>query len=85
MFGNFCLFGNVCNQHVREWHAVTLLGKYYIYVCKLREKDATRQDFSERLKYKIIIEQDIAINSIDRFIEKWGILLHSLENSNCKV
>ena len=55
--------------------------KILYYVCKLREKDSTWKEFSKRLRYEIEFEHEIAINpmKIDRFINKWGILLHSLE------
>ena len=64
--------------------AVTLLGKYFIYISKLKVNAPTWPEFQKRLKYELEIEKEIAknVNKVERYIDKWGQFWIALEHIN---
>ena len=77
------LFGDLSEAAtVTIWNSVMVLGKYYIYGCKLKENNPELRGFQRRLKEELMVEKEVAIktNKIGRFLRKWEVLLNILQN-----
>ena len=68
--------------HVKECNAIIILGKYFIYGCKLKENIPILPNFLRRIKSELEVEKEIAnnLNKIERFLDKWGEFWTSLRN-----
>ena len=77
------IFGNLTDlTHVKECNAIIILGKYFIYGCKLKENIPILPNFLRRIKSELEVEKEIAnnLNQIERFLDKWGEFWTSLRN-----
>ena len=77
------IFGNLTDlPHVKECNAIIILGKYFIYGCKLKENIPILPNFLRRIKSELEVEKEIAnnLNKIERFLDKWGEFWTSLRN-----
>ena len=77
------IFGNLTYlPHVKECNAIIILGKYFIYGCKLKENIPILPNFLRRIKSELEAEKEIAnnLNKIERFLDKWGEFWTSLRN-----
>ena len=77
------IFGNLTYlPHVKECNAIIILGKYFIYGCKLKENIPILPNFLRRIKSELEVEKEIAnnLNKIERFLDKWGEFWTSLRN-----
>ena len=76
------IFGNLTYlPHVKECNAIIILGKYFIYGCKLKENIPILPNFLRRIKSELEVEKEIAnnLNKIERFLDKWGRILDLTE------
>ena len=67
------IFGNLTDlPHVKECNAIIILGKYFIYGCKLKENIPILPNFLRRIKSELEVEKEIAnnLNKIERFLDK---------------
>ncbi len=66
---------------------VLIICKQTIYTCKLKNEPVLMEKFMYSLKLCTKIEFEIAKgkNSVEQYLEKWGIMLVFLEEKNCPV
>ena len=70
-----CILGDITDQSSRQLNLFLLLGRYYIFKCKLLDKIPAIAGF--KLYVKFIIEVESRINNLEeakrKFIAKWGL------------
>ena len=66
----------------RTLNAIIILGKYFIYGCKLKENIPILPNFLRRIKSELEVEKEMAnnLNKIEKFLDKWGEFWTSLRN-----